>query len=186
MPPVLYISLKTRMARRAEDDGKKKGEGRLVVNVHDKGEKRGVSIYFCSKEIESLKEMGVDLREVRKFIIAVRKNKLYLTPLSSFYEAELMDIDVLLEITSRFDDLRSLDKEAREELGEAFLSIIVESEVKLSEVEKNAFIRLMKGAWVGDVLKKVLSACTRADAKATQLAINRLVIKNSVPEQDKK
>lgn len=169
-----------------EVKGEKKGKGTLVVNVHKKGDKRGVYIYFGSKEIELLKETGVDLREVRKFLIEVRTNKLYLTPLSSLYEAEPMDIDTLIEITSRFDGLLSLDKEAREELGEAFLSIIVESEVRLSEVEKNAFMRLIRGVWVSDVLKKVLSACTRADAKATLLAINRLVITNSVSKQDKK
>ena len=164
------------MARKAE--GEKKGEGTLVVNVHEKGDKRGVYIYFGGKEIELLKEMGIDLRDVRKFLVEVRTNKIHLTPLSTLYEAEPMDIDTLIEITSRFDDLLSLDKEMREELGEAFLSIIVESEVRLSEVEKNAFMRLMKGAWVSDVLKKVLSACTRADAKATALAINRLVTAN--------
>ncbi len=178
-----YILLKTQMARKA--GGKQKGEGTLVVNVHEKGDKRGVYIYFGSRELELLKEMGVDLREVRKFIIGVRSNKLYLTPLSTLYEAEPMDIDLLFEITSRFDDILSLDKEMREELGEALLSIIVESEVSLSEVEMAAFMRLMKGAWVSDVLKKVLSACTRADAKATLLAINQLVITNSVPEEEK-
>ena len=181
MSPVTYITLKTQMARKAEGDEKKKGEGTLVVNVHDKGDKRGVYIYFGIREIELLKEMGVDLRDARKFLIEVRNNKLYLTPLSTLYEAEPMDIDILIEITSRFDDLLSLDKEAREELGEAFLTIVVESEVRLSEVEKNAFLRLMKGAWVSDVLKKVLSACTRVDAKATLLALNRLGITNSVP-----
>lgn len=169
------------MSRKAE--GEKKGVGALVVNVHEKGDNRGVYIYFGGREIEQLQELGVDLRNVRKFLIEVRTNKLYLTPLSTaLYEAEPMDIDTLIEITSRFDDLLSLDKEAREELGEAFLSIIVESEIKLSEVEKNAFMRLMKGAWVSDVLKKVLAACTRADAKATALAINRLVITSSVPK----
>lgn len=169
------------MARKAE--GEKKGEGTLVANVHDKGDKRGVSIYFGSKEIELLKEMGVDLREVRKFLIEVRGNKIYLTPLSTLYEAEPTDIDILLEITSRFDDLRSLDNETKDELGEAFLSIIVESEVRLSEEEKAAFMQLIKGVWGSYVLKKVLGACTRADAKATLLAINRLVITNSAPEQ---
>lgn len=169
------------MSRKAE--GEKKGAGALVVNVHEKGDKRGVYIYFGSREIEQLQELGVDLRDVRKFLIEVRTSKLYLTPLSTaLNEAESMDIDTLIEITSRFDDLLSLDKEAREELGEAFLSIIVESEVKLSEVEKNAFMRLMKGTWASDVLKKVLGACSRADAKATALAINRLVITNSVPK----
>lgn len=172
------------MARKAK--GEKKGGGTLVVNVHEKGDKRGVSIYFGSKEIELLKEMGVDLHEVRKFLIEVRSNKLYLVPFSTLYEAELVDIDALFEITSRFDDILSLDKETQEELGKAFLSIIAEGDVRLSEVEKAAFMRLMKGAWDGNVLKKVLSACTRADAKATLLAINRLVITNSVPERDKK
>jgi len=133
------------MARKTEGD--KKGEGPLVVNVHDKGDKRGVSIYFGSREIELLKERGFDLREVQKFHIEVRSNKLYLMPFSTLYEAEPMDIDILFEITSRFSDILSLDKETQEELGEAFLSIIVGSAVKLSEVEKAAFMRLMKGVW---------------------------------------
>ncbi len=158
---------------------RKAGEDALIVNVHEKGEKRGVSIYFGSREIELLKKKGFDLRKVQKFFIEVRNNKLQFVPISSLYE-EPMDIDALFEITSRLDALLSLERGAQEELAEAFLSIIVESGVKLSEAEKAAFLRLMRGAWVSDVLKKVLNACARADTRATLLAINR-ALTNSVP-----
>gem|GEM_PF-4317491 len=169
MPLVTYVTLGTPMER----------DEPLVVSVHEKGEKRGLSLYFGSKELKQLEKMGIRLKDVRKFVVFVRNNKMCLIPLSDVARREHEDIGVLFEITSRLDDVMALGDGELEELSEELLSIIVESGVRLAASEKTAIMRMMKGVRTRDVMKSVLSICARANSKETLAVINRLVISKS-------
>ena len=154
----------------------------LVVSVHEKGEKRGLSLYFGSRELKRLEKMGINLKDVRKFIVLVQNNKMCLIPLSDVARREREDIGVLFEITSRLDDIMALSDSELEELSEGLLSVIVESGVKLAASEKTAIMRMMKGVRTRDVMKSVLGVCARASPQETLAVINRLVISKSEKE----
>ncbi len=150
----------------------------FVVNAHEKGNKRGMSIYFGREEVKALEKIGIDMRKERKFVVELKPRRICLIPLSEL-SRKGADIGVLFEITSRLDAIVALDKEDKEELCEELLSIIVEKGVKISEMERTAIMRMIKGVYSRDVLKNVLSACVKADEVATLSVIDRFVISNS-------
>lgn len=165
MSLVTYVILVTPVEQKQES---------IVVSVHEKGDKRGVAIYFSSEAIKMLENQGLNLKKEKNFIAQLQGDRICLIPLFEATKKKL-NIKAFFEITSKLDEIMTLSAEEKEELCEELLSIIVERGIKLSEVEKTAIMRMIKGVYTKDVLKIVLSACIRADEGVTLAAIEQFV-----------
>lgn len=147
--------------------------GYLFANVHEKGDKRGVSIYLGNEEVEILKNQGIRIRDEKKFLVKTEGNSIRLVPISALDKKA--NWGVLFEIMSRLDDLEDLEDEKKEDLCVDLLEVITRNEINIDARERSAIVQLIKGHFTRHVLRTALQVCIKADPEETFRIINRLV-----------
>jgi hypothetical protein len=134
----------------------------LIVNVHDKGPKRGLALYFGVEEVSTLERTGISIRDTRRLLATTDGKRIVLVPLSEIDTSrEIRDVEGCV------DTVLSLSEDEAEEVRDGVLSIVIGSRVELGTREKGALLQLVKGQYTRHTWTNALQACMRADAEAT-------------------
>ncbi len=93
------------------------------------------------------------------------------------FEEEYMPTPVEFEeespIELLIEKLDEMSEEEKQDLSDELLYFVTSSDAKLSDVEKNAFMALIKGHLVGYVFRNALETCMRIDAGETRRIIKK-------------
>lgn len=143
----------------------------MIVNSHDKGVNRGISIYFGINELNELEKQGIDLKNNRKFIVkATLDNNLVLIPLSQ--------VDSMLDMQNmegQLDRILSLTKSDMNDFVEDLISIITEEKIDISANERYSVYQITKGHYTRHNLRNAIRMSMRVNKKETQELINNYV-----------
>jgi len=153
----------------------------IIVSIHDKGQQRGVSLYFGSHEIEDLERQGINLRDEKKLIAKPDnghgRKGIKLLPLSLLEQDKREDFGTLFEITNRIGELCELKGDLKEDFVEELLSVLIGKQVETTPQERGAILHLIKGHHTVYTLQNTIKVCTRADVSTTDEITGRFVKK---------
>ncbi len=161
----------------------------LIVTSHDKGMKRGISIYFGLNELNELEKHGIDIKSDRRFLCRITAdNEIVLIPFSkldqhmtSFLEKRRMQKMVDKEIVDKFS---SLAKDDFDEFRDELIDYLIENEIEMNPQEKTAMFQFVKGKSGKNLVSDVLTLVNRADSNAVNQLSGKF-LKPGMPTQPK-